>query len=234
MKTKILIGAGLGALAATLPVAAIAQPVPGAVIAVIDSDRIQANCTACLTALTQLRAQAQQLETRTTQLATPLQTEGRALETEQQALQTAVSALPAGTQPDAALNQRIQAFSTRQQAFQRNREAAETEIGRSRQTLQRNAAYVREQIGTAISAATPDVMRARGANIAVDRAATIAIAPTVDVTDAVLAAVNARLTTINTTAPAPAATPGGPAATPTAPVGPAATPTTPRPRPRGR
>ena len=218
MKTKILIGAAIGALAATTAIVAHAQPVPGAVIAVIDTDRIRANCTACVTVIATLRTQGQQLEARTSQLATPLQTE-------QQALQAVVGALPQGGQPDAALAARIQ-------AFQRNQQAAETEIGQGRQRLQRNVQYIREQIDTAINAATPDIMRARGANIAIDRGVTIATAPTVDITDAVLGAVNARLTTINPNAPAPAA--AAPTAVPTAPTGPVANPTTPRPRPRGR
>src|SRR5690606_33714384 len=115
-------------------------------------------------------------------------------QTEQQAIQAAINALADGQQPDAALQQRIQAFQTSQQN-------AQTELQGRQQQLQRNGAYVLEQIETPLNTAITQIMQQRGATIAMDRAATLAINPSVEITDAVLAALNAAVTSVNVNAP---------------------------------
>jgi len=186
---RLIFAASAAALALAVPAAAPAQQLPPAVIAVVDTDRIVQQCTVCTAANQQLQAQLQQLQQRAEALGTPLRTE-------EQALTTAVQALPAGQQPDAALTQRIQTFQTQQQNAQR-------ELGARQEQIQRNLAFVRQQIGQRVQPAVVQVMQQRGANIAVERGATIAINPSVDITDAVLAVVNQNTAALNVNAPPP-------------------------------
>jgi len=174
---------------AVLPVAAQAQQLPNAAVAVVDTDRITQQCTVCVTANQQLQTQLQQLQQRADQLGQPLQTE-------EQALTTAVKALGDKGKPDAALQQRIQTFQTNQANAQR-------EIAAGQQTLQRNAAFVRQQIIQRIEPAITQVMKQRGANIAVDSGATLQVGQAIEVTDAVLAIVNQNTNPLNTVAPPP-------------------------------
>ena len=204
--TKMTLKAAVAALAFTLPLAAHAQQLPAAVVGVVDTDRVMRDCTVCTAANTQLQAQVEQLRQRATALGTPLQTE-------QTALQTAVGALPQGQQPDQALSTRIQAFQTRQQA-------AQTEIATREQQIERNVAFVRQQIAQRLQPAVQQVMQQRGATIVVSSGATLAAAPSVDLTPAVLAVVNQNSTALNVNAPPPQA-PATPAAQP-------------QPRPQGR
>lgn len=194
MTKNLALMAGTALAAAVLPTAASAQQLPPAVIAVVDSDRIFSECTACVAANSQLQAQGQALQTRSQALAAPL-------ETEQQAIAQAVQA--AGGNPDAALQQRIQTFRTNQQN-------AQQEIGQQQQTIQRNIAYVRQQISERLSPIIQQQMQARGANVAMDTAATYAHAQPIDITDSVLTALNAALPSVNVTAPPPP-TPPAPA-----------------------
>jgi Skp family chaperone for outer membrane proteins len=166
------------------------------VVGVVDTDRIMRECTACVAANTQLQAQLTQLQQRAQALRTPIQTEGQAIE-------TALRALPQGQSPDQALTQRITAFQTQQQA-------AQTEIGTRQQQVERNVAFVRQQVGQRIEPAIQQVMQQRGATIAVDAAATLAISPTVDITAAVLAIVNQNTTPLNVNAPPPQQAPAQP------------------------
>lgn len=214
---KFLLGSALAALASATPVAVQAQALPGAVIAVIDRDRIATTCTQCVAATNQLQAQGQAYQARETQLLTPLRNE-------QQAIQTAVSALPQGGQPDAALQARIQTFQT-------NSQAAERELGQAQNTIRRNQQFVVNQIIERMNPLIGQVTRERGANLAVDIATTLATNPALNVTDAVLALMNQNAAPFNVVAPPPQQQPAAqqPAARP-----PATQPQPNRPRPQGR
>jgi outer membrane protein len=209
---KFLLGSALAALASATPVAVQAQALPGAVIAVIDRDRIATTCTQCVAATNQLQAQGQAYQARETQLLTPLRAEG-------QAIQTAVNALPQGGQPDAALQARIQTFQT-------NSQAAERELGQAQNTIRRNQQFVVNQIIERMNPLIGQVTRERGANLAVDIATTLATNPALNVTDAVLALMNQNAAPFNVVAPPPQQQP---AAQP-----PATQPQPNRPRPQGR
>lgn len=214
---KILFGSALAAIAIAAPVALRAQQLPAAMIAMVDTDRVSRTCTVCAAALAQLQGQENQIEARRQQLAGPLQTELTAV-------QAAVNALPPGTQPDAALRTRINNFQTQQQN-------AERELDQRSQTLQRNVAFVQQQIAQRILPAVQQVGQQRSATMVLDRRAILApINPAIDVTDAVLAIVNTNTAPIGTTAPPPAPAPG--TAAPPAVQPPATTPN--RPRPQGR
>jgi len=176
---------------AVIPSTAHAQALSPAVIAVVDLDKVTADCTACKTALAALRAQGQAYQSRESALAAPLQTE-------QQSLQTAVNALN-GKEPDAALKARITAFQNKQQQ-------GATELQRQQQQLQRNQQYVQKQIADKLGPIYSQVMQRRGATIMLEQGATLATAQSIDVTNDVLAALNTAMPTIQTTAPAAPAT----------------------------
>lgn len=185
MKKLILLSAVAAAFAA--PTAAQAQAVPAAVVAIVDLEKITADCTACKAANTALQSQVAAYKARQQQLAAPLETEGKALE-------TAVAALN-GKEPDAALKTRIQTFQTR-------RTQAAQELARQEQQIQRNQAYIQQQIGAKLGPIYQQVMQRRGANIMVETGTTLAASSRVDVTSDVLAALNAALPSVATTAPA--------------------------------
>lgn len=172
------------AAAVAVPSAAPAQRAPAAVVVVVDSDRIYRECNACRTAQTQLQSQVTALQNRQRTLANQLQPEG-------QAIQTAIQALN-GQQPDAALRARVQ-------AFQQKQEQAQQELQRSEQNLQSIRANVIRQIDERMRPVINQVMTQRGANVAVDVDATLAHAQTINVTDAVLAAINAALPSVSVT-----------------------------------
>jgi outer membrane protein len=207
---RFLFGSALAALALSAPVAVSAQQLPAAVIAVIDRDRIASTCTQCVAASQQIQAQVQRYQQREQQLLTPLQAES-------QAIRAVIAALPQGGQPDAATQQRIQTFQT-------NQEAAQRELGAAQETLRRNQGHLVNQILERMDPLIGQVTRERGANVAVDIAATLAHNPAVNVTDAVLALMNQNNAAFGVVAPPPAAAP--PAAQPQAQPN--------RPRPQGR
>ena len=183
------------AAAALSPASAFAQNVPGAVVAVVDTQRILGTCTACVSANSQIQALVAQAQTRATALGTPLQASEQALQTEA----NRVRALPEGAAKNtaaAALNQRVQAYQAQQAAGQQEVERLRTNIESTRQNVVRQ---ISEKLNPIIST----VMTQRGANIALDQQATLAAARGVDVTDTVLAALNQQLTSVSVT-PLPA------------------------------
>ena len=173
--------------ASVLTTPALAQRVPAAQVAVVDLARVGRECTACKTAGAALQSQVTAFNNRRTQLNTQLQPE-------RQQLQTAVTALN-GKQPDAALTQRIQAFSKKEAT-------AAQELERQQNQIQRNQAYISQQINAKLAPLLQPAMDKRGANILLDSDAALRFATTVDVTNDVLAALNAVLTSVSTTAPA--------------------------------
>jgi Skp family chaperone for outer membrane proteins len=181
---KMLFGSALAVLAIAIPASAPAQRIGPAVVAVVDTDRISRECTAC-------RAAAQQLQTQETTLRTRAQTLQQQLQTEGQPIQTAVNALN-GKQADAALQQRITAFQTKE----RN---AQQELATSQRNLQSSQANVNQQIGARLIPIIGTVSQARGANITVDRGTALFAAPALDITNEVLAQLNQQLPSVSVT-----------------------------------
>ena len=192
---KIVILAAASA-AAILPTGASAQALPGAVVAVVDLQRVSSECTACKAASTALQGQVTALRNRE-------QTLGAPLETERKSIQTAVDALK-GKDPDAALQARIRAFQAKQQQ-------GAQELSKQQAQIERNQAYVSQQITTKLGPIYQQVLQRHGANVLLEQGATLAAAATLDVTNDVLAALNTALPTVSTTAPAaaPSAQPQG-------------------------
>lgn len=183
---KIAMTAAFAAMVLT-PMGVSAQAIPGAVIAVVDLEKVSSECTACKAAKTALEGQVTALKSREATLAAPLKTEG-------QSLQAAVEALK-GKEPDAALQARIKAFQTKQQQ-------GAQEIARQTNQIQRNQAYVSQQISTKLGPIYQQVMQRRGANVMLEAGATLASGANLDVTNDVLAALNQQLPSVSTTAPA--------------------------------
>ena len=192
MKTLLISAAFAAAVIA--PSAASAQAIPGAVIAVVDLDRVTMQCNACKTAQASLQGQLTALQNRQKALAGPLETEGKAI-------QAAVDALN-GKEPDAALKTRAQNWETR-------RSQAAQEISRQQQQLQANSQYVTKQVMEKLGPIYRQVMQRRGANVLVSSDATLATSTSVDVSNDVLAALNTAMPTIATTAPAAPKQPQG-------------------------
>jgi len=182
------------AIAAAVAVAApaAAQKVPAPSIAIVDLGRVSSECTACKPAAAALQSQVAALRSRQQQLTTSLQGEGAGI-------QTAVNAL-AGKTPDAALTARIRALQAKQ-------DAANQELQRQQQQIQRNQAYIQQQIDTRLGPVIEQVMARRGANVVLEASSALRSAPALDVTTDVLTSLNAALPSLVTTAPAAPAAP---------------------------
>jgi outer membrane protein len=113
---KIAFGAAIAAVSLALPGVAQAQKAPGAVIVVVDTDRVYRECTACKVAQTQLQSQVASARTRATQLGQPLQTEAQSIEQAGAALRNQTG--PARAAAETALNTRVQQFQQRQTTAQ--------------------------------------------------------------------------------------------------------------------
>jgi Skp family chaperone for outer membrane proteins len=190
---KILLSTAAVAASLLLSSAASAQTIPAAVVAIVNLEKVTADCTACKSASAALRSQVTAYQNREKTLATPLETESKAL-------QAAVEALK-GAQPDAALQARVRAFQQKQQQ-------GAQELQRQQQQIQRNSQFVQQQIAAKLGPIYQSVMQRRGANIMVETGTTLASGASLDVTNDVLAALNAALPSVNVNAPAQAAPQG--------------------------
>ena len=187
---KLAFGAALAALSLALPGVAQAQRAPGAVIVVVDTDRVYRECTACKAAQTQLQGMITSARTRATQLGQPLQTEAQSIEQAGAALRNQTGA--ARTAAETALNARVQ-------AFQQKSTTAQQEVQRLEQNIQSTQQNVLRQINARLNPVITQVMNARNANIALDVNATLARSNTLDVTNDVLTALNAALPSVSVT-----------------------------------
>lgn len=178
-----------------------AQAIAPAKVAVVDLDRITRDCNACKAVAATLQQQVAAYEARVNQLQGQLRPEGQYLEGALKALN--------GKQPDPALKTRIE-------TFQRNQQTYGQELQGSQQQLQRNQAYVREQLLTKLQTLYVPTMTKRGASMLVEVGTTLAYDPQLDVTNDLLTALNGALTSLNAVAPAqPAAPAPAPAASAT-------------------
>jgi len=187
---KLAFGAAMAALSLALPGVAQAQRTPGAVIVVVDTDRIYRDCTACKAAQTQLQGMITSAQQRAQQLGQPIQTEMQSL---QQAAQAA------SAQQGAARTAAENSLQTRAQALQTRQNTANQELQRLEQNIQSTRANVLRQINVKLNPIISQVMTARQANIALDVNATLARAGALDVTADVLTALNAALPSVSVT-----------------------------------
>lgn len=193
---NILKVATLAAALATISSPAMAQALSPAVIVIVDMDRVVNESSAGKLAATELQTRAQALNNRRTTLSGQLQAEVQAIQQGQENKSLAGPALEA-----------------RVKAFQDKEQAANAELTRGQQDLGRAQDYVVQQISTAAQPAITQIMREKGAQVAVAERATIQHSQSLSITTDVIARVNASLPRVSTTPPAaPAA--AAPAATP--------------------
>jgi Skp family chaperone for outer membrane proteins len=187
---KLAFGAAFVALSVALPGVAQAQRTPGAVIVVVDTDRIFRECTACRAAQTQLQGMVTSARTRAQQLGQPLQTEAQSIEQAGAQLRNQTGAARAAA--ESALNNRVQ-------QFQQKQTTAQQEVARLEQNIQSTQANVLRQINERLNPILTQVMNAHQANIALDTSATLARSPALDVTNEVLTALNGALPSVSVT-----------------------------------
>ena len=197
--SKYLIPAAMVAALSAVSPAMAQQAVAPAKVAVVDLDRITRECNACKTAAAALQQQVATFEARAQQLQGSLGPEAQYLDGALKALN--------GKEPDAALKARLD-------TFQRNQQAASQELQGQKEQIDRNQAYVRQQLVTKLQGLYVPTMTKRGATVLVEVGTTLAYDPQFDVTNDLLAAVNASLTALQAVAPAPQAAPSAPAAAP--------------------
>jgi outer membrane protein len=123
------------------------------------------------------------------------------------------------TEEDALVKQRdvidAAAFDQRVKAFQDKVNRTQQDLGRREQELNSIRSHIIQQIGVAINPLIKEEMEARGANIALERDSTLASSPSVDVTSAIMAKLNARKPSVSVTPlPQPAAAAAPAPATP--------------------
>ena len=191
---KTLLASAVFAAAIVTPSAASAQALPGAIIAVVDLEKVTNDCNACKTAAAALRTQVDALQKRQAALGTPLSAE-------QKSIQAAIDALN-GKEPDEALKTRSRAFQTKQQQVSQ-------EISAQEQQVQRNQQYIQKQIADKLGPIYQSVMQKHGANILMEVGSTLASSTSVDVSSDIIAGLNVALPSIQTAAPAEPKQPQG-------------------------
>jgi Skp family chaperone for outer membrane proteins len=170
---------------ATIAVPAVAQQLSPPVIVIVDMDRVVNESAAGKQAGTDLQTKAQALQTRRTTLAGQLQSEAQAI---QQGQQNKTLAGP-------ALEQRIKAFQDKENNANQELAKGQDDIGRARQ-------YVIQQITTAADPIITQVMRERGASVALQKGATLQHTASLEVTTDVITRLNTSLPRVSVTPPA--------------------------------
>jgi outer membrane protein len=166
-------------------VPAAAQQLSPPVIVIVDMDRIVNESAAGKTAATEIQGKITGLQSRAQTLQAQLKTEEDQIRAGQANKSLAGPALEA----------RIKAYGDKQQAAQQELGRLEQEIGRSRQ-------FVIKQITDGANPIITQVMRTRGASIALAEGATLQHSSSLDVTSDVIAQLNTSLPRVSTTPPA--------------------------------
>lgn len=187
---KIALATALAVLPLAIPTAASAQKVGNAAIVLVDTDRIFRECTACVSAQAQLQAQVTSAQQRAQALGQPIQSEAQSLQQAAEAARNQTGA--ARTATETSLRQRAQALETKQNS-------ANQELQRLEQTIQSTRVNVGRQLNERLNPIINQVMTAHSANLALDTGSTLAHAQSLDVTNEVLAALNAALPAVSVT-----------------------------------
>lgn len=193
---KILIALALAGV--STPV--LAQQLPAAVIVTVDRQEMIATSAAAKAAQAELKPKADALQARLNQLRTSLGAEEKTLRDTQPPQQGATPAA-------------VQAWQAKVRDFDARRGQADQELQRRQQELQQSEQWVVKQINDGAQPVISQIMRERGANIAVDEQVTIQHAAAVDITADVIARLDKALPRVSTTPPAaPAGAAPAPAA----------------------
>ena len=184
---KILIALAVAGAAAPV----LAQQLPAAIIVTVDRQEMIATSAAAKAAQAELKPKADALNARLNQLRTSLSSEEKTLRDSQ----PAQGALPAA----------IQAWQGKVRDFDARRGQADQELQRRQQEIQQAEQWVVKQINDGSQPIISQIMRERGANIAVDEQVTIQHAAAVDITADVIARLDKALPKVSVTPPAPPA-----------------------------
>jgi outer membrane protein len=170
-------------VAGALPAPAFAQAQPVSII-VVDMERVVTQSAAGKQAMSEIDNKVKALQTRANTLQGQLKTEADAIQAGQANKSLA----------GAALDARVKAFGQKQQSAQQEVGKLETDIQRSRQ-------WVLKQISDKVGPIVADVMKERGASLAIPRAAAIQFAPAMDATNDVLTRLDKAVQRVSTTPP---------------------------------
>lgn len=189
MKLSLFKMAAAPALALALSSApALAQSKTG--IAIADLDRAVNDSAAATTARTQMqttyKATIDSFNTRKTALDAEMKQKA-------EALQTAVKAAGGKSTP---------ALQTQYEALQKRGQEAQAELQRLGQPLALANAYVEQQITAKLNDAVKSAMTKRGVDLVLQPEATVSYQPTVDITAAVTAELNALVPSVGIVPPA--------------------------------
>ena len=173
-----------------------AQQLPAAVIVTVNRQEMIAISAAAKAAQGELKPKADGLNARLSQLRTSLAAEEKALRDSQ----PQQAAAPAA----------VQAWQAKVRDFDTRRGQADQELQRRQAEIQQSEQWVVKQINDGAQPIISQIMRERGANIAVDEQVTIQHAAAIDITSDVVARLDKALPKVSTTPPA--GTPAAPAA----------------------
>ena len=187
MMKKIALALAL-ASAATVAAPVAAQTLPPAVIVVVNLDQVFQDSAAGKIAQTELKTRLDGIQSRLASLRTSFgaeeQTLGKA--------QPAQGATPAV----------IQAWQVKVKDFTTRKTQAEQELQKRDQDFQASRQYVLKQINDGAQPIITQIMKERGASIAVPEGATLQHAASIDVTTDVIARLDKSLPRVSSTAPA--------------------------------
>lgn len=195
---KTLIALALAAVATPV----LAQQLPAAVIVTVDRQEMIATSAAAKAAQAELKPKADALNARLNQLRTSLAAEEKTLR---------------DTQPQqGAAPAAVQAWQTKVRDFDTRRGQADQELQRRQAEIQQSEQWVVKQINDGAQPIISQIMREKGANIAVDEQVTIQHAAAIDITADVVARLDKALPKVSVTPPAPPAgtAPAAPAPAP--------------------
>jgi Skp family chaperone for outer membrane proteins len=181
---KLAYLAALGLTTASVP--ALAQAVPPATIIVVDRDEVMSTSTAGKAAAAQLQAQVAALQSRAQTLDAGFRSEGDALQ----------KAAATKTMAEAALQAKAEDLQKRAQA-------AQVDLNNKQRQIAMNQQFVAKQLDDAMEPIITQVMKEKGAMIAIDEGATIQSSNAINVTQTVLQRLNTKLPSVSVNAPAP-------------------------------
>lgn len=170
--------------ASALPAPALAQSAPAATIIVVDIERVVSQSAAGKQAMGEIQGKVTALQTRANALQGQLKTEADAIQAGQ------ANKSLAGP----ALETRVKAFGDKQQS-------AQQEVGRLENEIQRSRQFVLQQISDGVGPIVSQIMKERGANIALPKGATLQHAAALDVTAEVISRLDKSLPKVSTTPP---------------------------------
>ena len=195
---KILIALAMAGVSAPV----LAQQLPAAVIVTVNRQEMIDTSATAKAAQAELKPKGDALNARVSQLRTSLAAEQKTLQ---------------DTQPQQGATEAVvRAFEVKVRDFQTRQQQAEQEVQRRQQEIQQSNQWIVKQIVDGAQPIIGQIMRERGANIAVDEQVTIQHAAAIDITDDVVARLDKALPKVSITPPAaPAGTaPAAPAPAP--------------------